>query len=256
MQKYVSTALMCVKEQGHFGLAELVHLYLLRAVSLLALLFVWFTLFQQGADLDGLTLEQMLAYTLLSSVLYPMLNVQTPASSWMHGGEMLGLYQRPASLYGQLIAHTVGGWLMQLMLFSLPVLIIAGFAGIEVLPRSGWFFLSLPLAVMQGFAVDFLFTCLLIRLRGLEWTMHSIRGALSAVLTGALIPFAALPWNLGAWLSLSPFGTLAGAPLALYVGLDSAAHLIPAQIFWNVVLWPLALWLFARSRERMVSYGG
>ena len=29
-----------------------------------------------------------------------------------------------------------------------------------------------------------------------------------------------------------------------------------AQLFWNAALWPLALWGFAASRERMVSYGG
>ena len=29
-----------------------------------------------------------------------------------------------------------------------------------------------------------------------------------------------------------------------------------AQVFWNLTLWPLALWVFRASRERMVSYGG
>ena len=28
------------------------------------------------------------------------------------------------------------------------------------------------------------------------------------------------------------------------------------QVFWNLTLWPLALWAFRASRERMVSYGG
>lgn len=256
MQKYIATARMLMKEQGYFGLSELLHIYLMRAVTLLTLLMVWNALFSQGADMDGLTLRQMMTYTLLSTVLQPMLNIRTPASSWLHDGTMLGLYQRPASIFGQLIAHTVGGWGMQLLLFSLPVVLIAALLGMQVLPQSPWFFLSLPLAIAQGFAVDFLFTCLLIRLRGLEWTIYSIREALNVMLTGALIPFAALPWNLGAWLSLSPLGTLTGAPLALCVGLDSAARLIPAQVFWNITLWPLALWLFSRSRERMVSYGG
>ncbi len=256
MQRSIATARMCLKEQGYFGLAELLRIYLIRAVTLAAMLAIWNALFESGADLDGLTLAQMLSYTVLSSALHPMLNVRTPASSWMHNGTMLGLYQRPASIFGQLAAHAVGGWLMQLLVFSLPALLISGLAGIRVIPVSGWFFVSLALAVSQGIAVDFLFACLLIRLKNLEWTIHSIREALSAMLTGALIPFAALPWGLGEWLALSPLGTLAGAPLALFVGLDSAARLIPAQILWNVVLWPLAIWGFARSRERMVSYGG
>lgn len=256
MQRYLATARMCVKEQSYFGLAELLGTYLLRAVSMLALLSVWRALFAQGVNMEGLTLTQMLRYTLMSTALHPLLNVRTPASGWMHDGTMLGLCQRPASILGQLAAHTAGSWVMQLCFFSLPVLGIAALCGMNIAPDSAWFFLSLSLSVAQGFAVDFLFTCLLIRLRNLEWTVHSIRLALSALLTGAVIPFSALPWGLGRWLAYSPLGMLAGAPLSLYTGLDSAARLLLAQCLWTATLWPLAIWAFSRSRERMVSYGG
>lgn len=256
MRRYLATARMCLKEQSYFGLSEIIGTYLIRAAGLVALLAVWHALFTQGADMEGLTLSQMLAYTLLSAALKPLLNVRTPASGWMHDGTMLGLYQRPASLFGQLAAHTVGGWVTQLLLFSLPVCGIAAALGVDLAPKSGWFFVSLPLAVIQGFAVDFLFTCLLIRLKNLEWTVHYIREALTAMLTGSLIPFAALPWGIGEWLALSPLGTLAGAPLALFTGLSGPERLIPAQLFWALTLWPLAIFGFSRSRERMVSYGG
>lgn len=256
MQGFFATARMCFKEQSYFGAAELFRIYLLRTVSLVALLFIWATLFAQGVDMEGMTLDQMLSYTLYATLLQPLLNVRTPASSWLHSGTVLGLYQRPASIFGQLTAHTVGGWAMQLLAFSLPVGVLAALAGIRVIPVSGWFFPSLLLAISQGFAVDYLFTCLLIRLRNMEWTVHSLRESLSALLTGAVIPFAVLPWRLGDWLQLSPFGTLAGAPLSLLTGLGNPAMLIPAQLFWNITLWPLAIWLFARSRERMVSFGG
>ena len=124
------------------------------------------------------------------------------------------------------------------------------------MPVSPWFWPSLLLCISQGFAVDYLFACLLIRMNNLEWTVHSIRNALTALLTGGLIPFAALPWGLGAMLELSPLGTLAGAPLALMSGLGDPVRLVGAQLFWNATLWPLALWAFRASRERMVSYGG
>jgi ABC-2 type transport system permease protein len=247
---------MCLNEKGYFGLSDLAGQYLLRALTLWMLLGVWRALFRSHAEIDGLTLSGMLAYTVLSSALDPLLNVHTPASSWLHDGTMLSLYLRPASIFGQLIAHTVGGMLMPLMLYTVPVLIVAPFMGISLWPATPWFFLSVVLCVSQGFAVDFLFACLMIRLRTMQWTMARIREALNALLTGALIPFAALPWGMGFWFSLSPLGTLAGAPLALSVGLADARTIIGAQLFWNAVLWPLALYLFGRSRERMVSYGG
>ena len=252
----LATARLCLKEKSYFGFFNQLAQYLLQAGALGALLMIWRSLFLQGADMEGMTLNQLYVYTILSTVLAPLLNVYTPASSWLHDGTMLGLYQRPAGVFAQLAAHTVGGWAMRLACLSLPVTVIALVCGVDMTPRSLWFFLSLPLAVLEGFAVDFLFACLLIRLHNLEWCVHSLRAALTALLTGSLIPFAALPWGLGNVLELSPFGTLAGAPLGIYTGLADPAAILPAQIVWNLILWPLAVYCFAASRERMVSYGG
>ena len=147
----------------------------------------------------------------------------------------------------QLAAHTIGGWAMRLLCLSVPVAAIAVLCGVDMTIVSPWFFVSLPLAVVQGFAVDYLFACLLIRMRNLEWCVRCLRTALTSLLTGSLIPFAALPWGIGNWLQLSPFGTLTGAPLAIYTGLGDPASLIPAQIIWNIVLWPLAMVCFNAS---------
>jgi len=252
----LATMKLCLKEQSYFGFVYLLGQYVLQVCALGALLMIWRSLFMQGASMDGMTLNQFCVYTILSTALAPMLNVRTPASSWLHDGTMLGLYQRPAGVFMQLAAHTIGGWAMRLLCLSLPVIVIALLCGVDLRPNSLWFFLSLPLTVLQGFAVDYLFACLLIRLRNLEWCVHCLREALTSLLTGSLIPFAALPWDIGRFLQLSPFGTLAGAPLAIYTGLGDPASLLPAQILWNIVLWPLAITCFAASRERMVSYGG
>ena len=247
---------MCAREKGYFGLGWLAGQYLLKGAGVFMLAMLWRVLLEGDAAGQALSYRQAVAYTLVSGALEPLLNVRTPASSWLHDGTILSLYLRPRGLMAQLAAHTVGGWLMSLALFSLPLLIVGALSGVDLRPAGPWFFLSLPLCAAQGFAVDFLFACLLIRLRNLEWVVHSLREALTALLTGALIPFAALPWGLGRILSLTPLGTLAGAPLALYTGLDSAARLIGAQLVWNALLWPLAIWALQRSRERMVSYGG
>ena len=252
----LATMKLCLKEKSYFGFFNQLAQYLLQAGALLALLMIWRSLFLQGVDSQGMTLNQLYVYTILSTVLSPMLNIYTPASSWLHDGAMLGLYQRPAGIFMQLASHTIGGWGMRFLCLSLPVTAIALLCGVDMRPHSLWFFLSLPLAIAQGFAVDFLFACLLIRLRNLEWCVHCLREALTALLTGSLIPFAALPWGIGDFLQLSPLGTLAGAPMGIYTGLAEPGVILIAQIGWNLVLWPLAMYCFAASRERMVSYGG
>ena len=252
----LATAKLCVKEQSYFGFANLFAQYLLQVGSLAALLMIWRSLFLQGVDLKGMQLTQFYTYTVLSTILAPLLNLRTPASSWLHDGTMLGLYQRPAGIFAQLAAHTIGSWGMRLLCVPLPVLVISLACGLDLCPVSLWFFPSLVLSVLQGFAVDFLFACLLIRMRNLEWTVHCLREALTALFTGSLIPFAILPWGIGEILQLSPFGTLAGAPLAIFTGLSEPGLLIITQIIWNVILWPLAIYCFKASGERMVSYGG
>ena len=251
-----ATARMCLLEKSYFGLANVVAEYLLRAAGLAALLMIWRSLFLQGVDTEGLTLNQFYVYTILATVLAPMLDVRTPASGWLHEGTVLGLYLRPAGIFAQLAAHTVGGWTLPLLLLSLPVTVVALLAGVNLRPASLLFLPSLALTVSAGFAVDFLFTCLLIRLRNLEWPVRALRDSLAALLTGQLIPFAALPWGIGRFLAFSPFGSLAGAPLSIYTGMAAPGPLLAAQLVWNAVLWPLAFYCFAAARERLVSYGG
>ena len=251
-----ATARMCLKEKSYFGLANIIAQYLLRAAGLGALLMIWRSLFMQGADMQGLSLNQVYVYTILSTVLAPLLDVRTPASGWLHDGSVLKLYLRPRSLFAQLAAHTVGGWVLPLAILSFPVMGIALLCGVDLRPASLWFLPSLVLTVSLGFAVDYLFACLLIRLNNLEWVVHDMRQSLTALFTGSVIPFAALPWGLGRFLALTPLGSLAGGPLSIYAGLAEPMPVLAAQLFWNVVRWPLALWRFASMRERMVSYGG
>ena len=251
-----ATARMCLKEKSYFGLANVIAQYLLRAAGMGAMLMIWRSLFMQGADMQGLTLNQVYVYTILSTVLAPMLDVRTPASGWLHDGSVLKLYLRPRSLFAQLAAHTMGGWVLPLGILSFPVTGIALLCGVDLRPASLWFFPSLMLTVSLGFAVDYLFSCLLIRLNNLEWIVHDMRQSLTALFTGSVIPFAALPWGLGRFLALTPLGSLAGGPLSIYTGIAEPVTILAAQLFWNAVLWPLALWRFASMRERMVSYGG
>ena len=256
MQAFAATAKMCVRNKNEFGLMWLLGEYLLKLIALAAQWMIWCAILPEGAVIDGMTRQGMLVYVTVSSALAPLLDVRTPASGWLHDGTMLGLFLRPDGIFRQLTAHTVGGWLMPLAFYGLPLLVFASLLGFPPVPDSGWFWLSLALCISQGFAVDYLFACLLIRMQNMEWMAFCIRNALVALLTGGLIPFAALPWGMGRWLELSPLGTLAGAPLALLTGLGDPARLISAQVFWNLILWPFALWAFRASRERMVSFGG
>lgn len=80
--------------------------------------------------------------------------------------------------------------------------------------------------------------------------------AITSLFSGTVIPFKILPFDLTAFFELQPFGSLGGAPLSLFVGSDDPMRIILIQVFWNIVLWPVAIIWFKKSQERMVSFGG
>lgn len=256
MKRFLYTAKMKIKETSTFGAVNLIGEYMLRGAGALAMLLIWRTLAQNGGDLNGMTLRQLTTYTLLTAILHPMLDVRTPISSWLHEGVLQSLYQRPMGVLSQLTAMTLGSWVMQLLCLSLPLALLMPLVGGTLVPASIWFLPSLILAVIQGFCVDFLFGCLIVRAANMSWQIECLRTALTGLLTGAVIPFALLPWGIGDYLALSPLGTLAGASLSLYVGTGDPAALIPAQILWTALLLPLSVYCFRKSTERMMSYGG
>ena len=88
------------------------------------------------------------------------------------------------------------------------------------------------------------------------YAVMQIRSALTALLSGAVIPLALMPWGIGEVLGYLPFASLASAPLRIYTGTGDPAFLIVLQAFWLAVLWPLAHLIWTVNRERLVSHGG
>ena len=238
------------------GILSLFSGYLLKIIYLLPMIFLWRSLASGGADLGGFSLTQLLTYTCVSAILKAQLNVQSVAVTWHYEGQILDLYRRPQTIFGQLITSTIGGWLPELLFFSLPLALILPILGVIITPVSAWFWPCLALSISLGFAVDFLFSCYIIRMKNAIWLAYTLRKALTLLLSGAVIPFDLLPWGMGAFFKLLPFGSMAAAPLSIFVGKTGAFELFPLQIFWNLTLWPLAVLAFAKSREKMVSYGG
>lgn len=255
MKKYTQTILMSLRAQTNGGVLYLLPNILVQVIYLLPLMFLWSVLASQGVEV-GMSLEQMLTYTFINALLAEMMVVKTFASAWNYEGKLPMLFSRPMSVFGQIIGQTVGAWIPMLLMFSLPMLLLSPLLGINVIPQSPWFFVSLFFCISLGFAIDFIFVCVTIRLGGMAWLAYSMRMAIVSLLSGTLIPFRILPFNLEAVFKYQPFGSLGGAPLSVFVGTAAPAETIVVQIFWNIVFWAWAILWFKKSQERMVSFGG
>ena len=258
IKKYLMTARTAFRGQTNGGIIYMFPQIIMKVVYLVPLMFIWRVVMASGgaAAGAGMTLEQLLCYTYVNVLLTDVHIVKTYMSDWDFDSKSTALFTRPAPVFGQVIARTVGEWAPALLLFSAPMAALAPLFGIGIVPRTLWVVPSLFLCASLGFAFEFFFFCVTLRLRNVSWLTYVIRSAVVSFFSGTVIPFKLLPFGLDKWIAFQPFGSLGGAPLSLYIGAAEPAAIIPVQLFWNVVVWAVTAVWFDRSRERMVSFGG
>jgi len=262
LSKYSKTVAMVATsayaEQRYIGLVGNLFIDLVRVLLLIA---VWRSILTGRGAVGGMTLDSVLTYTLISEVFKRQLSDRTAIDGALWEGTIANRFLRPIGIFGQFMAEMVGGWVGPgALLFSIPLLVAAPWLGIDPLPASvsagAWFALSLTLSVAVGAAFDFAFSALMVYFENSIYGVQQMRNAVITLLSGALIPLALLPWDLGQYLQWLPFASLASAPLRIYTGTGDPLTLVGLQAAWCVVLWPVALGLWSHTRERLISHGG
>ena len=256
IRRNLATVWMCATQSFDGNFLFVFAGYAVRLVRMAVLIAV----FRSLPPSAGMNFSQMLTYTVLASVLSEQLYFDTPATTALWEGSIIGRFTRPVPVISGLIAETIGKWFPSLVFYTIPVCMAAPLLGVRMLPPSiadGLLFLvSLFLSISLGFAVDFIFSAISMRLKNGCWAALAVREAVTTLLSGLLIPFALLPKGVGDILSLLPFGSLAGAPLSIFVGTGAPLQLVGLSLFWNVILWPISITFFQKSKEKMISFGG
>lgn len=255
INKFTKTAMMSLCGKTNGGIFYLLPDIFMKIIYLVPLMFLWKAITQTGYPVE-MSAMQLLSYTYLNALLADMMIVRTYMTAWNFDSKSVELFLRPMPVFAQVISYTLGEWVPNLLLFSLPMALIAPLLGIQIVPQTAWVLPSLLLCISLGFGFEFVFLCVTIRLHNVSWLTSVIRQAIVSFFSGTVIPFQVLPFGLDKWIGYQPFGSLGGAVLSLYVGSAKPQQVIPIQIFWNIVIWTIATVWFQRSRERMVSFGG
>lgn len=253
--KYMITARMSVRSKTNSGVLYMFPDIFMKVIYLVPLMFIWRSLVGSGYEVE-MSVSQLLSYTYVNVLLADMMIVNTYLSAWNYDTRSMEMFTRPIPVFGQVISRTIGDWVPMLVLFSLPMFLLAPVLKIQILPKTLWVIPSLVLCVSLGFAFEFLFYCVTIKLRNVTWLTYVIRSAIVSFFSGTVIPFKILPFGMERWMDYQPFGSMGGAFLSLYVGSATPLEIIPTQLFWNIVIWIAATVWFRQSRERMVSFGG
>ena len=232
----------------------------LRLLRVMLLLSLWRIVLPEAGATSGMTRAAVLTYTLIAAVFASQLSLGTGIELALRSGDIANRFLRPAGVFAQFTAEMVGTGMRDLLLFSLPLFCIAPLLGVNPLPAGAGaallFVGSLTLALLVAAALDFIFASIMVLLEHSVYAMMKLRTAISALLSGAVIPLALLPWGIGDVLGYLPFAALASAPLRIYTGTGDPLLLLALQAAWAAVLWPLAHLLWSGNRERLVTHGG
>lgn len=229
--------------------------------------YVWFFIMCQvwlfiGQNSDmSLSASQLLMYSLLSTIFRPQMDIITPATSSLWEGSIIGRYTRPMHVFSSFIAETMGKWwIPTFFTLSIPLVILAVFIGINPFPSSLYTGMmggaSLILSASLGFAMDFIFAALAMHLKDKCWAALQIRESVLNLLTGAVIPLNVMPLTVGNFLRLLPFASLASVPINIYMGLIKPVDALLMQVLWNLLFWKIAFFVYKKSEEEMISFGG
>lgn len=257
-----STIFICSKQIFDGGFLCVAGGYFVQAVQFIMLIFIWKSLEQSNLLSEGISLHQLMNYTLMSTIFHQELNIISPATSSLWEGSIIGRFLRPMSVKTSFLAETIGRrWIPDFLFFGLPLWILAPVLGINPLPVSildGILALvSLMLAASLGFAIDLLFASLAMHLKNGCFAALAVREAIYSLMSGEMIPFSLFPAGLGTVFSMLPLGSVAHGPLTIYTQTSrNPFYVLGLQLFWNVVLWIIAARVFQKSKERMISFGG
>jgi len=183
-------------------------------------------------------------------------------SQGIRSGNIIFDLVRPADYQVLSFSSTLGSYLMETLLVSLPAYLVAlFFFGID-LPASPTaafgFVVSLGAAFLLVFTFDF-FIALLSFWTMSVWGLTYAKIAVTDILAGTLIPLTLFPdWLRGIALLL-PFQGMAYTPLSIYTGTIEGTAIwtsIAGQLLWAVVLFGLTRLLWQAARRRLEIQGG
>lgn len=236
-------------------------------LMLMVSFFLWKAIFTSspGQILNGFSLEEMYAYIMFSflTALMTSVDISFDISREVKDGTIAINLIRPISYEMRMLFQALGG-----VLYNFIVIFVAAFAVVNVLlfNATGTVYLtqillyavSLLLGLLINFYFSYTFGLLSFKVTNM-WGVSQIMGALSQLLSGALIPLVFFPETVQRIIQLLPFSSIIYTPVMIYLGKISGAEaisLIVLQVFWLAVMVLLSKLVWKAVVKSLTILGG
>lgn len=244
------------------GIPSLVLLYL---IGFLMPLFFWRFIYHTSGSLVhmGFTFPQLFTYLFASALIRTFVNndLDRRLSLKIRQGTLITDLLLPSNPVLLNAAESLGTSLYMLLWAALPVaLVCAPFMDVlpprldSLAPAAALILLSCAMNLTLNYIVGIL-SVWTNRISGLM----AVKGFVSLVMGGVVIPLDFLPGGLAAVARYSPFSALAYTPVMAYLGkfdLQENALVVVAHLFWLAVLLGVSRVLTRKAMHRFTAYGG
>jgi len=225
---------------------------------------IWQALYRNVPQLNGVSLAQMLTYVLIIQVIvrFQDLELSRYYGERIINGNVSIDFIRPVSLKYSAFATLAGEVSFQILLFSIPMLVLGAFIWGFVLPAALWqwpmFLLSALLGALVYASIEYLMSLTVFWFKT-YFHVQCITGALFTLFCGSAVPLWFYPDWLHAIANLLPFRFVIFEPAGIFVGKSTFEHAIftiGLQISWLFALNFLGHFIWRRAQLIVTVQGG
>lgn len=240
----------------------------LRVSSILILMYgarwLWITLYTQRPGAFGVSLGQMVTYTVMSMAITNLFFTGPPyyMAGQVRSGAIDGDLLKPMDFHFHMLARSTGEMIFRIFTIAIPGMLAGYFFFDLQLPATLADGLLFMFAFLLGYLVNFQLEFLLgavailtIEIHSIDWAFH----ATSRFFSGQYVPLWLFPGFLGKLAGILPFRSIFFIPLSIYTGALNGSAVPQAllfQVVWLVILFVISRWTWGRVQLRIVSQGG
>ncbi len=229
------------------------------------LYFLWTSIYRSSVSI-GMSYQALITYVCLGqacSFARPgQRRIMMRIGGGIRSGDVLMDLIRPTDFQMLIFSDTLGAYLIETLLVSLPAYLLALLIFHISPPASpeaaAGFLLSLVGAVFLILSFDFLIGLMAFWTFNV-WGLGYAKIAILDILAGTIIPLSLFPDWLRGIAMILPFKDMAYTPLAIYIGQIHGADIwssVLIQFVWGIILVLLTRLLWEKARRRIEIQGG
>lgn len=226
---------------------------IMQTIIMIATAFFWKALFKNAESMGGVSVDTMLTYTVISSMISVVLitNVEWRITESVQTGAIAIDLMRPVNIFEVFFAENLGSVTALFFQNLLPIFIIGSLFIKLPVPRSAYEFMLFLISLVLAFFINWYLSVIfgMFSFKVIEMSaLIQVKKHLVRLLSGSMIPLWFFPNWLRSVLEILPFPYIYQLPLSIYVGHYTSESLVRGLLIQ--ILWVMALFIIETRLEK------